>query len=64
METSASALPRTSPRPETEKSGMKLGTILRRFLTPGFVVTLQGLSKFGAVCVVVMVLLARFLDPT
>ncbi|HJX26354.1 MAG TPA: acyltransferase [Thermoanaerobaculia bacterium] len=27
---------------------MKLGTILRRFLTPGFVVTLQGLSKFGA----------------
>lgn len=49
METSASALPRTSPRPEKErKSGMKLGTILRRFLTPGFVVTLQGLSKFGA----------------
>src|SRR4028118_1649803 len=49
METSASALPRTSPRPEGEKkSGMKLGTILRRFLTPGFVVTLQGLSKFGA----------------
>lgn len=26
---------------------MKIGTVLRRFLTPGFVVTLRGLVKYG-----------------
>ena len=50
METSAPALPQT-PQTVTEpakKSSLGLGAILRRFLTPGFVVTLQGLSKYGA----------------
>ena len=45
METSATALPRTSL---PERIGMKLGTLLRRFLVPGFVVTLWGMWKYGA----------------
>ena len=47
METSATALPHTSAEPENKPS-LGLGATLRRFLTPGFVVTLQGLMKFGA----------------
>lgn len=48
METSAPALPRTSVEPEPHKPSLGLGATLRRFLTPGFVVTLQALLKFGA----------------
>jgi acetyltransferase-like isoleucine patch superfamily enzyme len=50
METSAPALPQTAAEPpaNNRKSSLGLGAILRRFLTPGFVVTLQALSKYGA----------------
>jgi acetyltransferase-like isoleucine patch superfamily enzyme len=47
METSATALPPTMAEPEN-KSSLGLGATLRRFLTPGFVVTLQALLKYGA----------------
>ena len=50
MATSAPALPQTPPTvadPE-KKPSLSLGATLRRFLTPGFVVTFQGLLKFGA----------------
>lgn len=45
METSTTALPRTSL---PDRSGLKPGTLLRRFLVPGFVVTLWGMWKHGA----------------
>jgi acetyltransferase-like isoleucine patch superfamily enzyme len=50
METSTPALPQTAAEPpaNNRKSSLGLGAILRRFLTPGFVVTLQALSKYGA----------------
>lgn len=47
METSATALPRTVAEAESKPS-LGLGATLRRFLTPGFVVTLQALLKYGA----------------
>lgn len=47
METSATALPPTVAERE-KKSSLGLGATLRRFLTPGFVVTFQGLLKYGA----------------
>ena len=47
METSAPALPHTVAE-TAKKPSLGLGATLRRFLTPGWVVTLQGLSKYGA----------------
>jgi acetyltransferase-like isoleucine patch superfamily enzyme len=47
METSAPALASTLPRSEPS-AGLNTGTLLRRFLVPGFAVTLWGLWKCGA----------------